>query len=306
MLKCFESLRDVMSKELPEVAYEHIFANHCSTYSTVEKTKRFLKSDSRVKLVVNCKNIGAPCNINSAFSRTSGLAVIPMLPADFQDPAEVIPDFYREWKAGSLIIFCQKIEGQESFVMRSLKSLYYRIIKKMALSDNLINDGEFMLIDRKVVDFLVEMRESNPHLREHMAQVGVKSSSVNYRWGKREFGKSKAKPFVSIDTAIKGLVSTSRLPARITLLSEFMFSLLGIVLGVWPLLDSFFSSTLIGSEIQTIIVGTFFIGGIQLFFLGLLGEYVLNIHREVRPEPGAFDLETVKFEKLEVRNRNER
>ena len=227
VLKCFESLRDVMSKDLPGVTYAHIFADNGSTDNTVETIKSFLKIDSRVKLIVNSKNIGAPLNIYRAMSRTSGLAVIPMLPADLQDPAEVIPDFYGQWKAG-------------------------------------------------------------------------------YRWGKREFGKSKATPFVLIDIAINGLVSTSRLPARITLLSGFMFSPIGILFGVWSLLASFFSSTSIGSGIPTIIVAIFFIGGIQLFFLGLIGEYVLSIHGEIRPEPGAFDLETIGFEKWEVRNRNER
>jgi glycosyltransferase involved in cell wall biosynthesis len=305
VLKCFASLREVMSKELPGVSYEHIFADNSSTDSTVEVIKSFLKSDPRVKLIVNSKNIGAPRNIYRALSRTSGLAVIPMLPADLQDPAEVIPDFYREWQAGSLVVFGQRIQRQESFGMRSLRGLYYRVIKKLASSDIPINAGEFMLIDRKVVNLLVDMRESNPYLRGLIAQVGVKSSFVDYRWGKREFGKSKATPFVLIDTAINGLVSTSRLPARIALLSGFMFSLIGIFLGIWSFATSLFSNSPISSGIPTIIVAIFFIGGIQLFFLGLIGEYVLSIHGEIRPEPGAFDLETLGFEKLEGRCKNE-
>ena len=306
VLKCFKSLRDVMSKELPGVSYEHIFADNSSTDGTVDVIKSFLKDDSRVKLIVNSKNIGAPRNIYRALSRAKGSAVVPMLPADLQDPADVIPDFYREWKAGSLIVFGQRIERQENFVMRSLRGLYYRIIKRFASSDIPINAGEFMLIDRKVVDLLVNMRESNPYLRGLIAQVGVKSSYINYRWGKREFGKSKATPFVLIDTAINGLVSTSRLPARIALLSGFMFSIVGILLGVWSLVASLFSNSLVGSGIPTIIVAIFFIGGVQLFFLGLIGEYVLSIHGEIRPEPGAFDLETLGFENLEDRNQNAR
>lgn len=306
VLKCFKSLRDVMSKELPGVSYEHIFADNSSTDGTVDVIKSFLKDDSRVKLIVNSKNIGAPRNIYRALSRAKGSAVVPMLPADLQDPADVIPDFYREWKAGSLIVFGQRIERQENFVMRSLRGLYYRIIKRFASSDIPINAGEFMLIDRKVVDLLVNMRESNPYLRGLIAQVGVKSSYINYRWGKREFGKSKATPSVLIDTAINGLVSTSRLPARIALLSGFMFSIVGILLGVWSLVASLFSNSLVGSGIPTIIVAIFFIGGVQLFFLGLIGEYVLSIHGEIRPEPGAFDLETLGFENLEDRNQNAR
>jgi glycosyltransferase involved in cell wall biosynthesis len=297
VLKCYQSLKEVMSKDLPGVTYEHIFADNSSTDRTVAEIKKFAKSDPRVKLIVNSKNIGAPRNIYRALSRTNGDAVIPMLPADLQDPAEVIPEFYREWKAGSLIVFGQRIKRQEHIVMRCLRGIYYRMIKKFASSDIPINAGEFMLIDRKVVDLLVEMNESNPYLRGLIAQVGVKSSYVNYRWGKREFGKSKATFFVLIDTAINGLVSTSRLPARIALLSGFMFSLVGILLGIWSLVASIFSSSLIGSGIPTIIVAIFFIGGVQLFFLGLIGEYVLSIHGEIRPEPGAFDLETIGFEK---------
>jgi glycosyltransferase involved in cell wall biosynthesis len=295
VLKCFQTLKDVMSKYLPGVAYEHIFTDNSSTDRTVEIIKNFAKNDSRIKLIVNSKNIGATRNIYRALSRTKGLAVIPMLPADLQDPAEVIPEFYREWKAGSLIVFGQRVRREEHFFMRSLRGIYYRIIKKFASSDIPINAGEFMLIDRKVVDLLVDMEETNPYLRGLIAQVGVKSSYVNYRWGKREFGKSKATPFVLIDTAINGLVSTSRLPARIALLAGFMFSLLGIFLGFWSLIASAFSNSLIGSGIPTIIVAIFFLGGVQLFFLGLIGEYVLSIHGKIRPEPGAFDLETIGF-----------
>ena len=151
-----------MSKELPGVSYEHIFADNSSTDGTVKVIKSFLKSDSRVKLIVNSKNIGAPRNIYRALSRANGFAVIPMLPADLQDPAEVIPEFYKEWQAGSLIVFGQRIQRQENFMMRSMRGLYYRIIKKLASSDIPINAGEFMLIDRKVVDLLVDMNESNP------------------------------------------------------------------------------------------------------------------------------------------------
>jgi len=306
ILKCFQSLSDVMSKNLPGVSYEHIFADNSSTDRTVEIIKKIAKQDSRVKLIINSKNIGAPQNIYRALARANGSAVIPMLPADLQDPAEVIPEFYKEWKTGSLIVFGQRIKRQERIFMRILRGAYYRIIKKFASSDIPINAGEFLLIDRKVVDLLVAMRESNPYLRGLIAQVGVKSSFINYQWGKREFGKSKATPFVLIDTAINGLVSTSRLPARIALLFGFLFSLIGIFLGLWSLVTSLFSSSLLGSGIPTIIVAIFFIGGIQLFFLGLIGEYVLSIHGEVKPTPGAFDLETIGFDDSENSEKNVR
>jgi glycosyltransferase involved in cell wall biosynthesis len=303
---CISRLQEFMSSNMVGVRYDHIIIDNASTDKTVKYVERFALSDPRIKLVVNSRNIGAPRNIYRALSRAKGSGVAPMLPADLQDPADVIPDFYREWKAGSLIVFGQRTERQENFVIRSLRGLYYRIIRRFASSDIPINSGEFMLINRKVVDLLVSMRENNPYLRGLIAQVGVRSGVINYRWGKREFGKSKATPFVLIDTAINGLVSTSRLPARIALLSGFMFSMVGILLGFWSLAASLFSNSLVGSGIPTIIVAIFFIGGVQLFFLGLIGEYVLSIHGEIRPEPGAFDLETLGFENLEDGNKNAR
>ena len=294
--KCYQSLSNVMSQNLPGVTYEHIFADNHSTDRTVEIIKKFALSDSRVKLIVNSKNIGAPRNIYRALSRTSGSAVIPMLPADLQDPAEVIPQFFKEWKLGSLIVFGQRIERDESLAMRVLRGIYYRTIRKFATSDIPINAGEFMLIDRKVVDLLVNMKESNPYLRGMIAQVGTKSSYIDYNWGRREFGKSKATPFVLIDTAINGLVSTSRLPARFALFFGFILSFLGIILGIWSFISSILSNSSVQSGIPTIIVAIFFLGGIQLFFLGLIGEYVLSIHGQIRPEPNAFDLETLGFE----------
>lgn len=294
--KCYQSLKSVMSRNLPGIKYEHIFADNNSTDRTVELVKKFAATDRRVKLIANSKNIGAPRNIYRALSRTSGSAVIPMLPADLQDPAEVIPQFYKEWKLGSLIVFGQRIARDESLAMRVLRGIYYRIIRKFATSDIPINAGEFMLIDRKVVDLLVNMKENNPYLRGMIAQVGAKSSYIDYNWGRREFGKSKATPFVLIDTAINGLVSTSRLPARIALFFGFILSFIGIILGIWSFIASILSNSTVQSGIPTIIVAIFFLGGIQLFFLGLIGEYVISIHGQIRPEPNAFDLETLGFE----------
>jgi hypothetical protein len=158
-----------------------------------------------------------------------------------------------------------------------------------------------MLIDRKVVNLIVGLGENNPNLRGLIAPVGVNPSYINYPWGKRQFGKSKATPFVLIDTAINGLGSSSRMPACIALLSRFIFSLVGIMLGFWSLMATLFSGTLIGSEIPTIIVALFFISGIQLYFLGSIGKYALSIHSEIRLEPGTFDLETIGFDNLENR-----
>ena len=154
-----------------------------------------------------------------------------MLPADLQDPVEVIPQFYRQWSAGTLVVFGERTNRQESFVMRTLRGIYYRVIRHFA-------DGEI---------------------------------------------------------PINGLISTSRVPARLALLGGFAFSGIGILAGIWSLIANLIFEPGVSHGIPTLIVALFIFGGIQLFFLGLIGEYVLSIHAQLRQQPPAFDVELINF-----------
>ena len=293
--KCAAEVKSLMNQVLPQVKYEHIFSDNASSDNTVNILREIARNDSKVKVVVNSRNIGAPKNIYRALSHTIGSSVIPMLPADLQDHPNVIPYLYEKWKLGNLIVFGKRINRQEFFMMRLIRGAYYRLIRKMSQNDIPVNAGDFMLIDRKVVNAVTALREQNPYLRGLVAQTGVKSDFVEYTWIKREGGKSKATPLLLIDTAINGVVSTSRLPARLALLGGFLFSLVGVLLGCWSLISALFKTNEIAQGIPTIIVALFFIGGIQLFFLGLIGEYVLSIHGQIRPEPPVFDSERINF-----------
>jgi glycosyltransferase involved in cell wall biosynthesis len=298
--KCVRELARVMESELPNVSYEHIICDNASSDETIKIVQRLVSSYPNLKLVVNSRNIGAPRNIYRGLSKTSGLTVIPMLPADLQDPPELIPMMYQKWKTGNLVIFGQRINRQESLAMRTFRGIYYRLIRTMSQAKIPINAGDFMLIDRKVADAAIALNDQNPYLRGVIAQMAVKSEFIQYTWAKREQGKSKATPFLLIDTAINGLVSTSRVPARLALLGGFAFSLIGVLTGIWSLLVDVFSSNKLQHGIPTLIVAIFFIGGVQLFFLGLIGEYVLSIHGQIRPEPPVFDSLVINFKANEV------
>ena len=128
-----------------------------------------------------------------------------------------------------------------------------------------------------------------------MAQSTSKSSSVSYTWVKRDKGKSKNTLLSLLDQAINGFISTSRVPARFALLGGFFFSLVGLLAGIWSLLANLFAITGAQNGIPTLIVTLFIFGGLQLFFLGIVGEYVLSMHAQVRPQPKVFDLELINF-----------
>jgi len=241
--KCIREVNRMMNSELPGVTYEHIICDNSSQDHSIEIISKLIPEFPNLKLVVNSRNIGAPKNIYRGLSKTSGAAVIPMLPADLQDPPNIIPELYKAWKLGNLVVFGLRANRQESFLVRILRGIYYRTIRTMSNADIPINAGDFMLIDRKVVDAAVALNDQNPYLRGVIAQMDVRSEFVKYTWKKRELGKSKATPLLLIDTAINGLVSTSRIPARLALLGGFLFSLLGLLMGFWSLLVALFGSS---------------------------------------------------------------
>lgn len=296
VLDCAREVQHVMFSSLPKVKYEHIFIDNASTDGTVRELRKIASTFKNVKVIVNSRNIGPFRSIYAAMSKASGRAVIPMLPADLQDPADKIPDLYKEWIKGYLVVYGERTNRQESLVLKALRGIYYRIVRSMSESEIPINSGEFMLIDRRISDEICKISDHYPYIRGLVAQSTSNSTSVPYEWGVRRKGKSKSSFIALIDQAINGFVSTSRAPARIALLGGFLISGLGFCAGLWTLVANLVDAPTALQGIPTLIVALFFFGGIQLFFLGLIGEYVLSIHSQVRRLPREFEVESINFE----------
>ncbi len=292
---CAQELKKVMSESLPNYTYEHIFADNASTDSTLLKLREIASKDKNVKVISNSRNVGPFRNMWNAMKSASGDAVVPLLPADLQDPPAVIPELVKHWENGFLVTYGVRANRQESFVMRMARGLYYRIIKKFASAVIPINSGEFLLADRKVIGSILEVDDQYPYIRGLIAQTGVKSASVPYTWVKRERGKSKNNFIALVDQAINGFVSTSRVPARLALLGGFILSILGFCYAIFTILSVWLSDGSAPVGIPTIIVGIFLLGGVQLLFLGLIGEYILSIHGQVRRTPPMFETERINF-----------
>ena len=293
---CALELKKVMKEKLPEYDYEHIFSDNASEDSTLEKLRVIASKDSHIKVISNSRNVGPFRNMWNAMKSATGDAVVPLLPADLQDPPSIIPEFVKKWESGYLVTYGVRTNRQESFLMRMLRGIYYRIIKRFASAIIPLNSGEFLLADKKVVDSVLSVDDQYPYIRGLIAQTGVKSSSVSYTWVKRERGKSKNNFIALIDQAINGFVSTSRTPARLALLGGFTLSILGFIYGLLTIFLAITSEGRAPVGIPTIIIGIFLLGGIQLFFLGLIGEYVLSVHGQVRRTPPMFEIERINFE----------
>jgi len=294
--ECVSRTAKVFSDHLPGVEYEHIFADNASTDGTVEVLRKLAAENRSVKVFVNSRNVGPFRNIYRGMAKATGDAIVPMLPADLQDPPEIIPDFYRLWVAGSMVVFGERTNRQEGLLLRALRGIYYRIVRKFAEGNIPINSGEFMLIDKSIAENILALDDQYPYIRGLVAQSVDISSSVKYTWAARVKGKSKANWFNLLDQAINGLISTSRIPARLSLVGGFFIAGLGMLAGIYSLILNLIGQANISAGIPTVIVAIFFFGGLQLFFLGLIGEYVLSIHSQVRPLPKAFDRERINLD----------
>lgn len=292
---CYLRLLQTMEVQLPNYEYEHIFADNSSTDNTVEVLREIAKEDKRVKVIVNSRNVGPFRSMWNAMKSATGDAVIPLLPADLQDPPEVIPDFVKHWESGDMVIYGVRRNRQESYVLRFLRNSYYKLIKRFSSETIPMNAGEFLLADRKVIDSILSLEDHYPYIRGLIAQTGVRYAEVEYNWAKRLRGKSKNNLVALLDQAINGFVTTSRVPARISLILGFCLSAFGVIFAGLTVIVSVLNDGSIPIGTPAIIVGVFFLGGIQLFFLGLIGEYVLSIHGQVRPTPPMFELERMNF-----------
>jgi glycosyltransferase involved in cell wall biosynthesis len=295
ILSCIVRLREVMRNSCSELTYEHLIIDNASSDNTASVAVKESLLDPHLKVIVNSRNIGASRSIYRALARVKGEWIIPMLPADLQDPPEVIPLMIDQINDGVEIVYGVRTNRQENFILRNLRKIYYRTLRR-ASTFNLQNDaGEFVLISSRVRDAIIQVKDENPYIRGLIAQTNRKFVSVPYQWKERINGKSKSSPLVLADVAISGIVSTTHLPARIALIFGFSTSLLGIVAGIVYFMLSIFSTGSETSGIPTIIISIFFLGGVQLFFLGLIGEYVLSIHRQIKPEPPVTSVQESNF-----------
>lgn len=289
---CIESVSEMMRVKLPHLVYEHIIVDNCSTDSTYEKILDLKVTYPNLRTYRNSRNVGALNNIYVGLTKSRGKVVVPMLPADLQDPVDLIPELYARYLLGFLVVFGERKKREENFAISLLRKLYYRILRKVSSSKIPVDSGEFLLADRRVIDSVLANNPQDPYLRGLIAQSTDLVSSIPFTWVKRSSDKSKTNFTAMLDVALSGLVATSRIPGRIAVLIGLLSSVFGFLGSLWVIASKVFLESTAVDGITSVLVLTLLIGGIQLFFLGIFGEYILSIHGQVKPKPKVFDLQT--------------
>jgi glycosyltransferase involved in cell wall biosynthesis len=295
---CYEAVRRIFDERLGGYQREHIFCDNASDDQTVAILREIAERDKAVRIIINARNFGPLRNTYNGVMASKGDAVLLFLPADLQDPPELIPDFVRLWEAGNEIVYGIRATREESRIMRAIRGAYYRVLTRFSEIKVPPGVGDFQLVDRRVVEAMRCVRDSYPFMRMMTFECGGRSIGVPYTWRERKKGFSKNRAAALIDQGLNGLVSFTSAPVRFGLFAGFLISFLSIAYAVINfLIGLIMYRQLAEPGIVTLIVAMFFFGGVQLFFMGMIGEYVLAIYGQVREKPVVFERERVNFDR---------
>jgi len=292
-----EELCDRISKELSHcgvLEYEIIFADNSSTDNTVEVLRRLAAHDKRVKVLVSTRNFGQIRSAYNALSYARGEAII-MMASDLQDPPELIRDFLNYWRDGFKVVMAQKTSSEESFLMYRLRDLYYHMLTTMSEAPVIRQVTGFGLFDREVIDQIIRINDPIPYIRGLVSDLGYRVKLVPFAQSIRKKGRTKNNFFSLLDLAIVGLTAHSRLPLRLATLLGVGAAVLSFFIGFFYFVLKLLNWSQFELGFAPLIIGMFFFGGVQLMFLGILGEYVAAILNKIAARPHAVIREAVNL-----------
>ena len=283
----FDLLRD-------RYTYEHIFIDNASTDRTVEILKGIAAQDPNVKIIVNSMNFG---HIRSPFhglKQCYGDAVMSLV-ADLQDPPELIPQFLEQWEQGHRVVVGVKNKSKENPIMYGIRTAFYKTLASMSETRQVENFTGFGLYDKTFMDLLREIDDPYPYMRGLVSEYGGDIGVVYYTQPQREHGKTKNNFYTLYDMAMLGFTSYSKVPLRLATFVGFGVATLSLLVALFYLIYKlcFWDSFQLGSA--PLVIGLFFFSAVQLFFIGIVGEYVGSIFTQVKHRPLVIEKERINF-----------
>lgn len=289
-----EAIKKEFEQSLSNYDYEIVFIDNDSKDATRQILRELCEKDSRIKAIFNAKNFGQFNSPYYGLLQTTGDCTV-LLCADFQDPIEMIPKFVKEWEQGYKIVIGQKMTSQENKLMYFLRSFYYKLIKKFSDVEQIEHFTGFGLYDKEFIKVLRDLDDSTPFLRGIVAELGFRRKSIPYEQQKRRAGKTSNNFFRLYDAAMLSFTSYTKIGLRLSTFIGFGVAMLSFVIAlVYLVLKLVYWDTFVAGT-APILIGIFFLGAIQLIFLGLMGEYILTINQRVMKRPLVIEEERINF-----------
>ncbi len=280
--------------DLPHYDFEYLFIDNASTDGTLEKLKAIAQHDTRVKIIVNTRNFGHVRSPYWGFMQTRGEATV-ILASDLQDPPEMIPQFLAEWEQGYRIVLAVKPVSQTNPFVHWLRKLYYRSLDLISEVEIVKDAHGFGLYDRVVVDQLRTIHDPYPFIRGLICELGYPIKTIPFDQPRRQRGISKNNLYTLYDLAMLGFISHSVVPIRLAAFLGFVTGFLSILVALIFLILKLTLWDRFPMGIAPIMIGMFFMFGVVLLFIGILGEYIASIHTHVRNRPIVVERERINF-----------
>lgn len=295
----YERIRNLFEDELTQYSYEIVFIDNYSTDDTRHLVSEICKKDRNVKAIFNAKNFGFIRSTFYGLLQTCGDCTV-LIFVDMQDPPEVICDFVREWENGYKIVVGIKNKSKENHLMYFFRSVYYKLIKSMADIEHIEHFTGFGLYDKEFIQILNDLDDPMPYLRGIVAELGFQRKDIFYEQHKRERGKSSFNFLKLYDLAMLGITSYTKVIMRIATILGFVFSAVSLIIALVTIVLKLFFWGSYPMGTAAILTGVFLIGSVQVFFIGFLGEYILNINTRIMKRPLVIEEKRINFEDPEA------
>ena len=284
-----------VTKNLSSYDYELVFIDNCSTDNTRTLLREICKKNPKIKAIFNARNFGQFNSPYHGMLQLDGDCVITLC-CDFQDPVELIPTFVKKWEEGAKIVAGIKTHSDENKLVRLLRTCYYKMVQKMSQVEQIEHFTGFGLYDKSFIDVLRNLHDPTPFLRGIVAELGFKRVDIPYRQAKRKAGKTHNNWYSLFDAAMLSFTSYTKAGLRFATISGSVVAFLSVLVAIGYTVYKFLHWKDFNAGIAPLVIGVFFLGALQLFFIGFLGEYIMAMNNRIMNRPLVIEEERINFE----------
>lgn len=288
-------IAEIMNKELAGYDYEIIFIDNHSGDNTRKIIEGLCLENKKIKAIFNSRNFGQFNSPYYGLCQATGDCAILMC-ADFQDPVEMIPLFVKEWEKGYKIVAGIKTGSKENRLVRFMRTIYYKLIKSMSETEQIEHFTGFGLYDRSFLDVLRGLDDPAPFLRGIVAELGPQRKDLPYTQQRRRFGKTSNNWYRLYDAAMLSFTAYTKIGLRLATMMGFLFSAISMLIAAVYLILKLLYWDRFSAGMVPVLIGVFVMGSVQLFFIGLLGEYILSINTRLRKRPLVIEEKRINFD----------
>ena len=289
-----QAVVETLTRELPQYDYELVFIDNDSNDRTRSILRRLCEENPKIKAIFNARNFGQFNSPYYGMLQVTGDCVIEMV-ADFQDPVDLIPAYVKAWEEGYKIVIGIKTSSRESKIMYWLRSCYYRLIKNLSDVEQIEHFTGSGLYDREFIEVLRGLNDPTPFLRGIVAELGYKRKEIPYEQPERRAGKTHNNFYKLYDAAMLSVTSYTKVGLRLATIFGAFCGVVSILVALVYLVMKLIWWDRFPAGMAPLLIGMMFLGSVQIFFIGLVGEYVLSINQRVMKRPLVIEEERINF-----------